>query len=234
MARGGDASFFSTKYQNTDRADVPTHEKRVNKEGVWDRAGEKANHTVNLRVCWELMAGKRSAVVVVLACLTAPCALAWTPAPKLPLGRTPVAAPVGLQQSRARPAVVLPQIHMRLSGGGGGFDFRGLVGPIVFGSLLASGALGWIFNGLLFLSFLPLVLGPLYSWYVENNLLEGTCPECGSPVQVLKGQRGQCFYCGSTFSSELSASGVFIREGSAPTRPREDGVVEVEVLTDDD
>ena len=113
----------------------------------------------------------------------------------------------------------------------GGFDPRELVGPIIFISLIASGALGWLFNGLLFLSLIPLVAGPLFSWYLQNNLLEGNCPECGAPVQVLKGQPGMCMSCGSTMSSELSANGVFFREGAAA---REDGVVEVDVLTDDD
>ena len=42
--------------------------------------------------------------------------------------------------------------------GGGGFDPRDLVGPVVLLSLVASGALGWIFNGLLFLSLLLLLL----------------------------------------------------------------------------
>lgn len=120
---------------------------------------------------------------------------------------------------------------MRQLGGGGGFNPRELVGPIIFASLIASGALGWLFNGLLFLSLVPLVVGPIFSWYIQNNLMEGTCPECGSPAQVLKGQSGQCMYCGNTYSSELSSSGVFTRSG---VKAREDGVVEVEVLTDDD
>ena len=115
-------------------------------------------------------------------------------------------------------------------GGGGGFNPRSLIGPVVFASLIASGALGWIFNGILFLTLIPLVAGPLFSWYVQSNLLEGACPECGSPVQLLKNQRGQCMTCGASMSSEVQ-QGVFIRDGSAA---RESGVVEVEVLVDDD
>ena len=118
---------------------------------------------------------------------------------------------------------------MRLGGGGfggGGFDPRSLVGPVVFASLIASGALGWIFNGILFLTLLPLVAGPVVQWYLSNNLLEGTCPECAAPVQVLKGQRGACMACGATVSSEMR-DGVFLREGVAA---REDGVVEVDVI----
>ena len=115
-------------------------------------------------------------------------------------------------------------------GGGPGFDPRSLIGPVIFLSLLASGALGWIFNGLLFLSVLPLFVGPLFSWYIESNLMTGACPECGSEVQVLKGQQGACMVCGATMGSELSR-GVFMRTGAVS---RDDGVVEIEVLTDDD
>lgn len=126
-------------------------------------------------------------------------------------------------------------------GGGPGFNPQSLVGPILFASLIASGALGWIFNGLLFLSLVPLVAGPLVSWYIQSNLVEGLCPECGSPTQVLNGQTGTCLYCGSAYSSDKADnSDVFLRTGSSagpsnPFRSRpDDGVVEVEVLTDDD
>jgi hypothetical protein len=133
-------------------------------------------------------------------------------------------------------------------GFGGGFRPGDLVLPVIFVSLVASGALGWIFNGLLFLSLIPLIGGPLFSWYISNNLLEGSCPECGVPVQVLKGQTGQCFSCGATCSSELQ-NGVFMRDGPQGVggggfgaggfggfggNQRDDGVVEVEVITDDD
>ena len=137
--------------------------------------------------------------------------------------------------------------------GGGGFDPRDLIGPVVFASLIASGALGWIFNGILFLSLLPLVAGPIFSWYIQNNLLEGSCPECGAPVQVkitpracsasdvpahracaaprpqvLKGQQGGCMSCGATMGSDLQ-NGVFMRYGAAR---REDGVVDIDVEVD--
>ena len=78
---------------------------------------------------------------------------------------------------------------------------------------------------------LPPVAGPIFSWYVSNNLVEGACPDCGSPAQVLKGQRGNCMYCGASYGSELQ-NGVFMRNGGGAAS--RDGVVEVEVLTDDD
>ena len=171
-----------------------------------------------------------------LVVLLAPNALlAWTPTPGL---RAAIRRPACGSPPQSSPLTPLQRVEaapvMRINGSGGGnFDPRSLVGPVIFASLIASGALGWLFNGLLFLSVLPLVVGPLFSWYLENNLMEGNCPECGAPVQVLKGQRGQCMYCGSSMSSDRTPSGVFTREG-VKASPSEDGVVEVEVLTDDD
>ena len=136
----------------------------------------------------------------------------------------------------------------QIGGGGPGFNPSDLIGPIILVSLFASGALGWLFNGILFLTLLPLVLGPLISWYIQSNLVEGSCPECGSPAQVLKGQTGGCMYCGASFSDEKSGE-VFLRStmsgqsnpfssgfgGQKTTTARsDDGVVEVEVLTDKD
>ena len=119
-----------------------------------------------------------------------------------------------------------------------------LVGPMVL--RWSHRCVVWLFNGILFISLIPLFLGPLVSWYLESNLISGTCPECSAPAQTLKGQQGQCFSCGATFSSEKGAgSDVFLRTaGSQPSGPfggspfgrssSEDGVVEVEVITDDD
>ena len=71
-----------------------------------------------------------------------------------------------------RPRAAQPTAMARLGGGGfgggGGFDPRSLVGPVVFVSLIASGALGWIFNGILFLSVIPLFAGPLVNWCVRT------------------------------------------------------------------
>jgi len=157
-------------------------------------------------------------------------ALMPAPARSIPSRPTVAPAPRFLYPSvRFLPRQVPVKLYVG-GGGGGGFDPRSLITPLVLGALIASGALGWLFNGLLFLALVPLIVGPLVSWYISSNLLEGSCPECGSTVQVINGQRGQCFSCGATMSSELSASGVFTREGAAA---REDGVVEVEVVKDD-
>ena len=124
----------------------------------------------------------------------------------------PVALPT--RQRMARPPM------MRYIGGG--IDPRGLVGPAVFALLLFTGGLGWVFNllnGIFLIVFvLPLLVGPIINWYVRQNLLEGTCPECGAPVQLFKGQQGQCVYCGACMSSELSPSKVFMRTSTASTQ----------------
>jgi hypothetical protein len=151
---------------------------------------------------------------------------------------------LSMQQPGFRPGGGPPGLGP--GGGGPGFNAGSLIQPIILVSLLASGALGWIFNGVLFILAIPLVVGPIVSWYIQSNLVEGTCPECSSPAQVLKGQQGQCLYCGSPFSSEKGAgSDVFLRTASPASGPfggspfggpssSDDGVVEVEVLTDDD
>jgi len=122
----------------------------------------------------------------------------------------------------------------QLPRGGPSFDPGSLVGPAIFAALLFSGTLGTLFNilnGFLLLLFVvPLVAGPIFNWWISNNLLEGTCPNCSSPMQVIKGQEGQCFACGSTMSSELSESGVFLR---GPGRDSA-GVVDVDGVIDID
>ena len=180
---------------------------------------------------------------LVLLSLLQWCA-AFSPAPtslRAPLSpQLPLVSPLGKPATqfhvapRASPEPRSGEPVLRLGGGGfgggGGFNPRDLVGPVIFASLIASGALGWLFNGILFLTLLPLIAGPIFSWYVQANLVEGACPECGSPVQVLKGQRGGCMTCGATMGSDLGSGNVFLRVDSVQ---REDGVVEVEVITDD-
>ena len=171
-----------------------------------------------------------------------------SPAPlyvAVPRDRVARVAELSMQQPGFRPGGGPPGLG---PGGGPGFNLGSLVQPIILLSLIASGALGWIFNGILFLAAVPLVVGPIVSWYIQSNLVEGSCPECASPAQVLKGQQGVCTYCGSPFSSEKGAgSDVFLRTASPSSGPfggspfgagqssaSDDGVVEVEVLTDDD
>mmetsp|Transcript_5122 Transcript_5122/g.11359 ORF Transcript_5122/g.11359 Transcript_5122/m.11359 type:complete len:215 (+) Transcript_5122:291-935(+) len=154
------------------------------------------------------------------------CARATAPAPVL-RGTGRPAQPV----SRAELSMQMNQLPR----GGPGFDLKGLVWPAVFVFLLTTGTLGFVFNFLngifLFLFVAPLIATPIFNWWLSHNLLEGTCPNCASPVQVIKGQQGQCFACGATMSSELSDSGVFLREGAAS---REKGVVDVDGVIDID
>lgn len=147
-------------------------------------------------------------------------------------GQLPVLPRVAVRPWRARIATVrTPQPAMRYIGPN---DPRGLIGPGIFLFLLLTGGLGWVFNLLngifLFVFVAPFVVGPIFNWYLTNNLLEGACPECGAPVQLFKGQAGQCVNCASTMSSEQGAGGVFMRNSAASSQ--EDGVVEVDVEVD--
>eukprot|EP00322_Chrysochromulina_rotalis_P020518 CAMPEP_0115852528 /NCGR_PEP_ID=MMETSP0287-20121206/13044_1 /TAXON_ID=412157 /ORGANISM="Chrysochromulina rotalis, Strain UIO044" /LENGTH=187 /DNA_ID=CAMNT_0003306595 /DNA_START=9 /DNA_END=572 /DNA_ORIENTATION=+ len=123
--------------------------------------------------------------------------------------------------------------HMRFNGppglGSGGIDWRSLAPPVIIGFLFASGAVWWLFQGFFLLLLVPIVIGPIVQWYLSNNLVEGTCPDCASPVQGLKGQRTQCLACGAALSGELSDNGVFLREGAAAT---DTGVVDIDVMVD--
>ena len=112
-----------------------------------------------------------------------------------------------------------------------------LVGPVIFFLLLSSGALGLLFQAanviFLVIFLVPLIGGPIFQWYINQNLLEGTCPDCGAPIQVLKDQTARCMSCGSSVASELDASGVFMRVPGAASGG-DDGLVDVEVLAKDD
>jgi len=143
-------------------------------------------------------------------------------------GRRAVATakPVLLTPSR----VPEPASMRYLGEGPGGFDVGSLAAPLFIGFLFASGAAWFLFQSFFVLFFIvPLVVAPVFQWYLQNNLLEGTCPQCGAPAQGLKGQSTQCFACGTTMSCEVSESGVFYREGAAA---REPGVVDVEIEVD--
>ena len=129
---------------------------------------------------------------------------------------------------RTKPALMKANRLPR--GGPPNFDPSTLIGPAILAALIASGALWNILsfiNGVFLLIFLlPLVGGPIFNWYLKNNLLEGTCPDCGFPQQILKGtSQHQCLNCGSIMSSELGVSGVFMRQGL-----EKDGVVDVDVI----
>jgi len=119
--------------------------------------------------------------------------------------------------------------------GNGGFDLGQLVPAVLLIALFASGAWVWVFaaiNGLvLFTLAIALLAPPALEWWLSRNLVEGTCPDCGTPQQVLKGQPSfQCQVCGTRITSERSESGVLMREGMA----NEDGLVDVAASVDTD
>lgn len=141
---------------------------------------------------------------------------------------SPLNAPAPLAQTE-RTTGVLMQNRLPGGGGFGGFQLESLIGPALLGALFFSGALGWLFNlvvGLqLLLLAIPVVAVPLFQWWLSSNLLEGACPTCGLPNQLLKGQAAQCPECGTIFDSELNAQGIFMRQ---PSQTGE-GVIEVDV-----
>jgi len=117
-------------------------------------------------------------------------------------------------------------------GGGGGFDPSSLIGPVILVLLIGSGAFWGIIqfvNGIFLLVLLvPLVAGPLFNLFISSNLIEGACPDCGAPQQVIKAAgRHQCTNCGAIMSTTRSESGIFLREG---LRNDDGGVVDVEVI----
>ena len=133
------------------------------------------------------------------------------------------------------------EVTMRLGGGGfnrgggGGFNPSSLVFPAVVLFLIGSGAF-WnviqFINGFfLFLILVPLIGGQLINLYLSSNLIEGACPECGFPQQVIKAAgRHQCTNCGSIMTTTRSESGIFLREGMR----NDGGVVDVEGIIDVD
>jgi hypothetical protein len=121
-------------------------------------------------------------------------------------------------------------------GGGGGFDPSSLIGPAILALLIGSGAFWSILqfvNGIFLLILLvPLVAGPLFNWFLASNLLEGACPDCGTPQQVIKASgRHQCTNCGTIMSTTRSESGIFLREG---LRNDDGGIVDVQGVIDID
>ena len=108
--------------------------------------------------------------VAALATLRAPV-VARSPAVRLPALQPACSQAAGLPCPSRHAGVVM-------YGQRGGGDPRGLIGPAIFVFLIATGGFGWVFNilnGLFLLTFLlPLVLTPLFNWYVESNLLQGT------------------------------------------------------------
>jgi len=110
---------------------------------------------------------------------------------QLPVLRSiaPTAAPMGASLCRAAPASsrCSADISMRM---GGGFNPSSLIGPAILVTLIASGAFWNILafaNGVFLLIVLvPLVATPLIKLYLSSNVLDGACPDCGAPQQVLE------------------------------------------------
>lgn len=76
--------------------------------------------------------------------------------------------------------------------------------------LLLTGRIGWIFDSFLFLLFIfsvvPVVGIIVLRWWVNRQLHQGQCPNCGSQVTGLKGRAFQCMVCGTVVNSDSGES----------------------------
>lgn len=72
--------------------------------------------------------------------------------------------------------------------------------------LVITGRIGWIFDSflylLLFFSVVPIVGVLVLRWWLNRQLVQGTCPSCGSAVTGLKNQPFQCMNCGQVVRGE--------------------------------
>lgn len=77
--------------------------------------------------------------------------------------------------------------------------------------LIITGRAGWIFDSflylLLFFSVVPIVGVLVLRWWLNRQLVHGSCPSCGAPVSGLKNQSFQCMSCGAVISGETLGGG---------------------------
>ncbi|RAL40954.1 hypothetical protein DM860_008652 [Cuscuta australis] len=102
-------------------------------------------------------------------------------------------------------------------GGGGGIDdenrtvgvLTNLALAIVLAYLTLTGKLGWILDAILSIwilaGLLPIIGIVAFIWWASREILQGTCPNCGSDVQVFKSaldedDRSLCPSCSQPFS----------------------------------
>ncbi len=72
--------------------------------------------------------------------------------------------------------------------------------------LVLTGRIGWIFDSflylLLFFSVAPIVGVIALRWWLNRQLVQGTCPSCGARVAGLRNQPFQCISCGQMVRGE--------------------------------
>lgn len=72
--------------------------------------------------------------------------------------------------------------------------------------LLISGQIGWILQSFFFLLFMCSVVPVLgilvLRFWLNRQLVQGSCPSCGAPVTGLKGRSFQCMSCGTWIQND--------------------------------
>lgn len=72
--------------------------------------------------------------------------------------------------------------------------------------LVVTGRIGFIFDSFLvlfaFVTIVPVLAVLAFRWWLSRQLVQGTCPSCGSVVTGLKGQSFPCTVCGNTVQGE--------------------------------
>lgn len=72
--------------------------------------------------------------------------------------------------------------------------------------LLLTGRIGWIFDSFIILlvlfSVVPIIGVLALRWWLNRQLVQGTCPSCGAAVTGLRNQPFQCMRCGQVVEGE--------------------------------
>lgn len=76
--------------------------------------------------------------------------------------------------------------------------------------LVITGRIGFIFDSFLvlfaFVTIVPVLAVLGFRWWLSRQLVQGTCPSCGSVVTGLKGQSFPCTVCGNTVQGETTGN----------------------------
>lgn len=72
--------------------------------------------------------------------------------------------------------------------------------------LVVTGRIGVLFDSFLILfaivTIVPVIALLGFRWWINRQVVRGTCPSCGANVTSLRGQTFQCTSCGSTMQDE--------------------------------
>lgn len=77
--------------------------------------------------------------------------------------------------------------------------------------LLLTGRAGWLFDSVIFLLFFVSVV-PIFGifvlkWWLNRQVVQGSCPNCGADVAGLRGRPFQCHNCGQVINGEVAQRG---------------------------